>query len=135
MSESPRLAIALLARLRGLSPLLVLVVVAWLGWREMKEIDLVAVRGLLRETGGDLILAMIAITSLNLALFGFYDVVALGPLSRGPSLGARWMVGMVSFAWSNFLTVGPLAGPALRLWLYRPLGVDGPRARAALTGT
>jgi phosphatidylglycerol lysyltransferase len=26
----------------------------------------------------------------------------------------------VTFAWSNFLTLGPLAGPAMRFWLYRP---------------
>ena len=32
----------------------------------------------------------------------------------------RWRYGAVCFAWSNFLTLGPLAGPAMRFWLYRP---------------
>src|SRR5260221_6106779 len=66
-------------------------------------------------------------------IFGLYDVAALGPRARPPSTWARWSVGVVSFAWSNFLTLGPLAGPALRLWLYRSLGIPGDRARSALT--
>ena len=32
----------------------------------------------------------------------------------------RWRYGAVAFAWSNFLTLGPFAGPAIRFWLYRP---------------
>ena len=131
--KSSRLLLALLlAKLQPIWPWIVLAGLAWLGWREMKQVDLSAVRAMLRATPPGLVIGLLAATALNLAVFGLYDIVALGPLSRGPRAGARWSVGVVSFAWSNFLTIGPLAGPALRLWLYRPLQVDGERARAAL---
>src|SRR6266851_4927876 len=49
---------------------------------------------------------------------GLYDVIAFsGTRSRWTE---RWRFGAVCFAWSNFLTLGPLAGPAMRFWLYRP---------------
>ena len=54
---------------------------------------------------------------------GLYDVIAF---SHTRSRRAeRWRFGAVAFAWSNFLTLGPLAGPAIRFWLYRPT-VDDP---------
>ena len=58
------------------------------------------------------------LTSLNIAIMGLYDVVAF-PMIRTPAT-ERWRYGAVAFAWSNFLTLGPLAGPAIRFWLYRP---------------
>ncbi|HEY3174832.1 MAG TPA: bifunctional lysylphosphatidylglycerol flippase/synthetase MprF [Candidatus Polarisedimenticolia bacterium] len=124
---------ALTARLAGLWPWVVVAALAWLGWHELRKIDVSEVRAILRGTETGLFLTLLVATALNLAVFGLYDVAALGPRKRPPSRGARWAVGVVSFAWSNFLTVGPMAGPALRLWLYRPLGVEGARARAALT--
>ena len=103
--------------LRVAWPWLLLGTIAALGWGELKQIDLVEVRRLLRGTDGSLVLALLALTAANLAVAGLYDVAALGPRALPPSSSARWSVGVVSFAWSNFLTVGPLAGPALRLWL------------------
>lgn len=121
------------ARLAGLWPWLVVAALTWLGWHEVRKIDVSAVREILRSTDSGVLLTLLIVSAINLAVFGLYDVAALGPASRPPARGARWAVGVVSFAWSNFLTVGPLAGPALRLWLYRPLGVERQRARAALT--
>ena len=48
---------------------------------------------------------------------GIYDVLAFRH-TRTTAL-ERWRYGAVAFCWSNFLTLGPLAGPAIRLWLYR----------------
>jgi len=118
--------------LRVAWPWLLLGTIAALGWGELKQIDLVEVRRLLHGTDGSLVLALLALTAANLAVAGLYDVAALGPRALPPSSSARWSVGVVSFAWSNFLTVGPLAGPALRLWLYRRMDVGGPRARHGL---
>ncbi len=123
----------LLAGLKPVWPWLVLALIAWIGWSQLRQIDVSQVRALLRATDVNLVLILLAATTFNLVIFGLYDVTALGPLSRPPSLAARWRVGVVSFAWSNFLTLGPLAGPALRLWLYRSLEVTGERARAALS--
>jgi phosphatidylglycerol lysyltransferase len=122
----------LLLRLRAVWPWLVLLALTWIGWEELQRVDLTVVRRIARSTPVSTMLAILALTAVNLAVAGLYDVAALGPRSRGPRVGARWTAGVLSFAWSNFLTVGPLAGPALRLWLYRPLGVEGVRARAAL---
>src|SRR5436190_2078562 len=49
---------------------------------------------------------------------GLYDVFAFRHTRSQPLL--RWRYGAVAFAWSNFLTLGPLAGPAIRFWLYAP---------------
>ncbi len=118
--------------LRPIWPWLILALIAWVGWHELRQVDVGTVRGLLRDADPTLILILLGATAANLAVFGLYDVAALGPRSQPPPLAARWKVGVLSFAWSNFLTFGPLAGPALRLWLYRPIGVEGERARSAL---
>jgi phosphatidylglycerol lysyltransferase len=122
----------LLLRLRAVWPWLILGAVTFIGWEELQRVNLTTVRRIFRATPAETTLALLGLVALNLAVAGLYDVAALGPLSRGPRAGARWTTGVLSFAWSNFLTVGPLAGPALRLWLYRPLGVEGVRARGAL---
>jgi phosphatidylglycerol lysyltransferase len=58
------------------------------------------------------------VTLLNIAAMGAYDVVAFRHTRS--SARERWKYGAVCFAWSNFLSLGPLAGPAIRFWLYRP---------------
>jgi phosphatidylglycerol lysyltransferase len=57
------------------------------------------------------------VTILNVAVMGFYDVLAFRHTRTRPI--ERWRFGAVAFCWSNFLTLGPLAGPAIRFWLYR----------------
>jgi phosphatidylglycerol lysyltransferase len=117
---------------RAIWPWLVLGVFGVVAWFELKAVDLRRVPSLLRETDPALLALMLIVTAANLAVAGVYDVLALGPRRDPPTLTQRWSVGTVSFAWSNFLTVGPLAGPALRIWLYAPLGVGFDRARRGL---
>jgi phosphatidylglycerol lysyltransferase len=123
----------LVLKLRPLWPWLAIAAVTWIGWREIRLIQIGAARDLIRETRPELFLGLLALTAVNLAVAGLYDVAALGPRARPPGPATRWATGTLSFAWSNFLTVGPLAGPALRLWLYRRQGVDVDRGRSALT--
>jgi phosphatidylglycerol lysyltransferase len=123
----------LLFKLKPLWPWIALTLLTWIGWREIHAIQIGVVRDFLRGTGANLFVALLGITTLNLSVAGLYDVVALGPRSRPPGFATRWSVGILSFAWSNFLTVGPLAGPALRTWLYRERGVPFDRAKSALT--
>jgi phosphatidylglycerol lysyltransferase len=117
---------------RAVWPWLLLTLVAVFGWTELRQVDFVRVRSLLRETDAGIVVLLLVGTAANLALGGFYDVAALGSGELPPPTTKRWSVGVIAFAWSNFLTVGPLAGPALRLWLYGPLGVSSGRARRAL---
>jgi len=122
----------LLPALRAVWPWLLLALVAIFGWKELREVDFIRVRELLRGTDAALVALLVLATAANLALGGFYDVAALGDRELPPSATRRWSVGIIAFAWSNFLTIGPLAGPALRLWLYGPMGVSIGRARRAL---
>lgn len=132
--EGLRLALStLVAWLRPIWPWLVLVPLGWLGWHELTQIDVSSVRELLRATDVSWVPILLGATAFNLMLFGLYDVAAFGSRRNPPALAVRFSVGVVSFAWSNFLTLGPLAGPVLRLWLYRSYGVPGKKASAALT--
>ncbi|HUC43552.1 MAG TPA: bifunctional lysylphosphatidylglycerol flippase/synthetase MprF [Candidatus Sulfotelmatobacter sp.] len=117
--------------LRAAWPWLVMGTLAIVGWKELREVDLHRVRSLLHDTDPALVALIVIVTAINLALAGLYDVVALGP-GPTPTRTQRWSVGTISFAWSNFLTIGPLAGPALRIWLYAPMEVGFDRARRAL---
>ena len=121
-----------LPALRAAWPWLLLAVVAFVGWKELREVDLGQVRSLLRVTDASIVALLIAATTANLVLSGFYDVAALGDPGLPPATTRRWSVGVIAFAWSNFLTIGPLAGPALRVWLYGPMGVSTGRSRRAL---
>src|SRR2546428_2028766 len=111
-------------------PFLLVGAVAFLGWEELRRIDLNQVRHALHSLSGSWLLVASAFTVLNLALLGCYDLVTLegSPAPRT----ARWGLGTLAFAWSNFLTLGPIAGPAIRFWLYRPYGVDGVVLRGAI---
>src|SRR5438093_881247 len=74
----------LLARLRVLWPWLIVGVLLWVGWGQLRRIDLPSVRGLLGQTESGIMLLLLAATAVNLILAGFYDVAAFGPASRPP---------------------------------------------------
>jgi phosphatidylglycerol lysyltransferase len=131
-SPAPHAVPRVLPALRAVWPWLLLTIVAVVGWKELREVDFLRVRDLLRVTDIAAVALLLAATVANLALGGFYDVAALGDRTLPPTATRRWSVGVIAFAWSNFLTIGPLAGPALRLWLYGPMGVSAGRARRAL---
>ncbi len=101
-----------------LLPLLIVAVVVAVTWDALRRIHFGEVRAALRGMDQGPILVGLAITAVNIAVMGLYDVVAFR-LTRAP-WPERWRFGSVAFAWSNFLTLGPLAGPAIRFWLYRP---------------
>jgi len=97
--------------------LLVIAVVLALTWEALRGIHVHEVRVLLRSLDGRWLVAAGAITLANVAIMGLYDVIAFSRTRT--SAAERWRYGAVAFCWSNFLTLGPLAGPAIRLWLYR----------------
>jgi phosphatidylglycerol lysyltransferase len=99
-------------------PPIAIAAVLWLTWGALRAIHLREVRAAMRALDTRWIWAAVAFTALNVAVMGLYDVVAFRR-TRSPA-AARWRYGAVAFAWSNFLTLGPLAGPAIRFWLYAP---------------
>lgn len=101
--------------------LMVALVVA-VSWSALRGIHIHDVRATLRSLDARWLAIAALITLANIAIMGLYDVVAF----RHTRAGAleRWRYGAAAFCWSNFLTLGPLAGPAIRLWLYRGAVTD-----------
>ncbi len=87
-------------------------------WEALRGIHFREVRGALHGADSGPVLVALAATAINVVVMGLYDVIAFRQ-TRAP-WRERWTFGSVAFAWSNFLTLGPLAGPAVRFWLYRP---------------
>lgn len=110
----------LLAHLGQLWPLLVAVVLGVVSWEALHSVDGNAIRVALRATDRWWVAAAAALTVVNVAVMGAYDVLALR--RAGVRARRRWIYGVVAFAWSNFVTLGPVAGPAIRFWLYRSEG-------------
>lgn len=111
-------------------PFLLAGTVAFLGWEELRRIDFGHVRQALHALSGRWLAVATALTALNFALLGCYDLLTL----QGSSVPrtSRWGLGTLAFAWSNFLTLGPIAGPAIRFLLYRPYAVDAAVLSAAI---
>jgi len=99
-------------------PFVLFAIALWLSWHALREIHTRDFRIALRALKPGWIAVAGAVTVLNVAVMGWYDVIAFRH-TRARAI-ERWRFGAVAFAWSNFLTLGPLAGPAIRFWLYRP---------------
>ena len=112
------LALWLLSHGSTVWPPIAIGVVLWLTWSALRDIHIREVRAALRTLDPFWIWAACGFTALNVAVMGVYDVIAFRQ-TRSPALD-RWRYGAIAFAWSNFLTFGPLAGPAIRFWLYAP---------------
>ncbi len=120
----------LLANARWLWPVAVVTLVLVISWTDLRSIRINHVRYALHRQNEFWLMLAAALTLANLAIMGLYDVVCL----KDAPIGAkdRWWTGTLAFAWSNFLTIGPLAGPAIRFWLYRPAGVSFGLLRQAI---
>jgi phosphatidylglycerol lysyltransferase len=120
----------LLSNVRWIWPVAVIAIIFAMTWTDLRSINLRMVRQALRQADDSWVLPAVLLTILNFAVMGIYDVICL----RGSQVRARerWWIGTLSFAWSNFLTLGPLAGPAVRFWLYRPFGVSFNALRQAI---
>jgi phosphatidylglycerol lysyltransferase len=114
-SRARAVLLVALANIRRWWPAIVLLVVAVATREAAETIDGAALRAGLHGVDRGWLLVAAALTAANLAVMGAYDVVCL------PGVGSRrrrLVFGAVAFAWSNFLTLGPVAGPAIRFWLY-----------------
>jgi phosphatidylglycerol lysyltransferase len=97
--------------------------VVWLVWHELTQVDLRSAREQLLGANTSLILLAIGAACVSIAVVGLYDVVAF-PSTGRLTRRSRWGLGMLIFARTNFLTLGPIGGPALRIYLYRKRGLD-----------
>jgi phosphatidylglycerol lysyltransferase len=101
----------------SLWPFVIFTAVLVLSWGELRHIHPRYVRAAIRDFDARWIVIAGMVTTVNIAVMGLYDVIAFQHTRC--RWQDRWRNGAVAFAWSNFLTLGPLAGPAVRLWLYR----------------
>lgn len=108
----------LLGHASQILPFLVFAIVLAFSWGALRDLTTRDVRAAVGALEPGWLLAAAAATIANVAVMGLYDVVAFRHTRA--SRADRWRFGAVAFAWSNFLTLGPLAGPAIRFWLYRP---------------
>lgn len=92
-------------------------IVLALSWHTLRGIHTQDVRAVVRSLHARELTIAALVTILNIAVMGLYDVMAFRHTRTRAS--ERWRFGAVAFCWSNFLTLGPLAGPAIRFWLYR----------------
>jgi phosphatidylglycerol lysyltransferase len=98
-------------------PFALFVIVFILSWHTLRDIHTRDVRAALHALDLRWVAIAAGLTAANVGIMGLYDVIAFRKTRA--TIGERWRYGAVSFAWSNFLTLGPLAGPAIRFWLYR----------------
>ena len=98
-------------------PFVLFTIVLALSWQTVRQIHTRDVRAALHSLHFGWLALATGLTAVNIAVMGLYDVIAFRHTRT--RVIERWRYGAVSFAWSNFLTLGPLAGPAIRFWLYR----------------
>lgn len=105
--------------MRVLVPLCALTLV----WRELSSVDWHQAALEIRRAHAVTIAGAGILTLVCVSVMGLYDVLALGQGSRYTAF-ERWRLGSAISSWTNFLAVGPLAGPALRLYFYRRAGMS-----------
>jgi phosphatidylglycerol lysyltransferase len=101
--------------------------------RELSGVDWSAAVGALRSAHSGPILWGALATLVCVSEMGLYDVLSM---RAGSSFSGfeRWRLGTAICSWTNFLAVGPLAGPALRTYFYRRAGMDVPGIVRGLAG-
>ncbi|MBL1215908.1 MAG: UPF0104 family protein [Planctomycetes bacterium] len=111
------------------------VAVVWLVWHEIRSLDLGGVREALVGADGHSIVYGVLSAFVALVVAGLYDGVAF-PKGQAGVLGFRhrWLLGSILFGWTNFIAVGPMGGPALRLLAYRKYGLTGAEITRGLVG-
>ena len=107
-------------------PFVIAPLAVWLIWHEMRGMDIRQLRTSVAQADRFLLVIAGCTAVGSVISMGLYDAVAL----RGLTFSRRWRLGAVCFAWTNFLTLGPIGGPAVRFFLYRRAGA----ATEAITG-
>ena len=102
----------------------ILSIVLTMAWKELHSLRWLDVKNTSASVPGRELLLCLLLTFCAIASMGFYDALAIPSGKNRVSFHARWLVGIFAFAWSNLLSVGGLAGPTIRFFLYRRLGLE-----------
>jgi phosphatidylglycerol lysyltransferase len=98
--------------------------------KDLQQVSYSRVAAIVQAADPFWILITVISTVAGLAVMGLYDLVCFA--GSEVHRGQRWKRGVLAFAWSNFFSVGPLAGPAIRFWLYREPGLPTATSAQAL---
>ncbi len=104
-------------------------------WHEIHSLDIHAVRRSMTNADSRLVAMGVGTAFLAVFVMGLYDAVAFPRGAAGKlRFRGRWLLGSVFFGWTNFISMGPLGGPALRLLAYRQAGLTGPEIARGFVG-
>lgn len=104
--------------------LCVLAVVIFFTHEVLHTLNWVQVKSITTNARVEYIIAAMFTTFFALCSMGFYDAFSFSAGIKNISFFKRWTIGFSAFAWSNLLSIGGLAGPAIRVFLYRRLGLS-----------
>lgn len=90
-------------------------IILFLLWRQLSTTDLGQARQIIDDAPTTLIVIAGLLAVVSVCVMGLYDVVAM---PRAIPTRKRWLMGVGMFSWTNLLTIGPLGGPALRVYFY-----------------
>ncbi|MCA9280944.1 MAG: lysylphosphatidylglycerol synthetase family protein [Phycisphaerales bacterium] len=111
-------------------PILVIALI----WHELHALNIHRVRAILRTVDFRLFVVGVGVAFAAVAIMGLYDAIAFPRGAAGRlRFGGRWLLGFVIFGWTNFLSMGPLGGPAMRLVAYRRYGLSATEITRGLT--
>lgn len=112
-------------------PLLVI----WLVWHEIRSLDINSVHQSLGASDARLIALGVLAAFGAVIVMGLYDAFAFPRGAKGTlTFGRRWLLGSVLFGWTNFISMGPIGGPAIRILAYRRFGLTGPEITRGFVG-
>lgn len=109
--------------------------VIWLVAHELRVLDIRAVQTTVAGADWQLLSLGVLVAFVAVGVMGLYDAIAF-PKGASGTLGftRRWALGTVLFGWTNFVSMGPLGGPALRIFAYRRFGLSGAEITRGLIG-
>ncbi|WP_035237515.1 phosphatidylglycerol lysyltransferase domain-containing protein [Desulfobacter vibrioformis] len=95
-------------------------------YHEIKKLNIHMVQQALEKSDPVSIALGFFLAFLALCVMGLYDALAFPAGDEGRlTFKKRWGMGSLLFAWTNFVSIGPIGGPALRLLVYRRFGLKG----------
>ena len=113
-------------RSRTYLQIVVPLLVIGLAWYEIHELNARMVRQAIQNSAPELFGVGILFAFLAIGTMGLYDALAFPSGVEGKlKFSRRWLIGSFLFAWTNFVSIGPIGGPALRILVYRKFGLKG----------
>jgi phosphatidylglycerol lysyltransferase len=109
------------------------VLAIWLVWHELHGLDARAVRAEVLAADARWLWAGGACALAAVVVMGLYDALAF-PRGEKLGFGRRWLIGSVIFGWTNFISLGPIGGPAIRVLAYRRHGLGPPELARGFLG-